>query len=143
MANKNLTQCEIRVAEDNFTECISLIEEAKDKLCKGVESLINMLAKLDKSLLEVETYMSISVIDGELYYGYEVKSVELDEDGTIIINTDNMFDSEQTSFELYHLSHDEIQCLGSILYDAYQKKYGKQMTYKDMVEISKNKKTNC
>lgn len=136
MANK-ITQCEIRVAEEKFTECISLIEEAKDKLCKGVESLINMLAKLDKSLLEVETYMSISVIDGELYYGYEVKSVELDEDGTIIINTDNMFDGEQTSFELYHLSHDEIQCLGSILYDAYQNKYGEKMTYKDMVELSK------
>ena len=139
---KNLTQCEIRVTEEKFTECISLFEEAKVKLCEGVESLINMLYKLDKSLLEIKTYMSLSVIDGELYYGYEVKSVELDEDGTIIINTDDMFDSEQTSFELYHLSHDEIQCLGTILYDAYQKKYGEKMTYKDMVEISK-KKTKC
>ena len=96
-----------------------------------------MLYKLDKSLLEIKTYMSLSVIDGELYYGYEVKSVELDEDGTIIINTDDMFDSEQTSFELYHLSHDEIQCLGSILYDAYQNKYGKRMTYKQMIEGEK------
>lgn len=138
---KNLTQCEIASAEMKFKNGVSLFEEAKETLCNGVEALINMLAKFDESLLEVNEYMEFHYIDGEMLYKYQVKSIELDEDGTIIINCDDLFDSEETSFELYHLSVEEIQCLGTILFDQYQTKIGEKMTYKDMVELSKKNKS--
>ena len=131
--DKNLIQSEIA----SFLNGVSLFEKAKDSLCKGVESLINMLAKLDESLLEINEYVTFDYIDGEMLYQYQVKSVELDEDGIIIINCDGLFDSEEKSFELYYLSIEEIQCLGSILFDQYQTKIGSKLTYNDMIEVFK------
>ena len=136
---KRLTQCEIHNAETNFESAIKEFEEANFKMLNSVEALIKMIAKLDKSLFEFEEYMAINYIDGDMLYNYVVKTIEVEEDGTIIVNCDDVFDTEQTSFEFDNLSTDEIRCLGSMLYDAYKKKYGERLTYKDMVELSKKK----
>ena len=70
---KKLTQCEIRNVETNFESAIKEFEEANFKMLNSVDSLIKMIAKLDKSLFEFEEYMSISYIDGEMLYNYIVK----------------------------------------------------------------------
>lgn len=132
MANK-LTQCEINTAETLFTKAVEEFESANQKMEKAVEKLIFMLAKLDEDLLSPKRHITIHQIDGEYLTNYHTRRIEIEEDDTIVIVCEDDYE-EETTFDLYDLSTEEIRCLGSILYDNYQQKYGKQKTYKDMAE---------
>lgn len=136
---KNLTQCEISSVEFAYSNAVSAFDEANKELFKSVEKLIIMLAKLDEKLLSPKHHMIIRYIDGESVTNFNTRHIEFEEDDTIIIVCEDDF-GEETAFDLYDLSNDEIRCLGGILFDNYQKKYGEKITYKDMVELSKKKK---
>jgi len=136
MAKYRLAQCDIATAESRYVEAVTAYEEAKKILCDKIESLIKMLNHLDYKLLDLKRGIQITYIDGENVSFYSIHSVEVEEDDTIIVITNDDFE-EHVVFDLYDLSIDEIQCLGASLFDQYQQKYGNVMTYKDMVEASK------
>ena len=132
--SKKLTQCEISSAELEYGNAVLAFDEANKELFKSVEKLINMLAKLDENLLSPKRHIIIRYIDGESVTNFNTRHIEFEEDDTIIVVCEDDF-GEETTFDLYDLSNDEIRCLGGILFDNYQEKYGKRMTYKDMVEV--------
>lgn len=135
--NKNyLTQSEIASTELIYSQAVTAFEEANNNMAKAVEKLINTLSKIDESLLKPKRKMTIRYIDGEEVYTYSTSHIEFDEDDTILVICDDDC-NEETAFELYDLSFEEIQCLGAILFDNYMQKYGTKKTYKDMVEMSK------
>lgn len=126
MANKTI--------ETLFPKAVEEFESASQKMEKAVENLIFMLAKLDEELLSPKRHITIHQIDGEYLTNYHTRRIEIEEDDTIVIICEDDYE-EETTFDLYDLSTEEIRCLGSILYDNYQQKYGKQKTYKQMIEV--------
>lgn len=136
MAKYRLAQCDISTAVDNYSDAVKIYNDAELSLRTSVTRLIRMLNHLDYNLLKLKRQMQFTYIDGEDVSFYHVHSVKVEEDDTIIVYANDDFD-EDVVFELNDLPTDEIYCLGALLFDQYQQKYGKVMTYKDMVEASK------
>ncbi len=135
MAKNKLTQCEIRGAEENYSNVVTEYNSATQNLCNGVERLIRMLYNLDYKLLQKHS-VQITYIDGEMVTFYRIRYIEVNAENDIVIVAEDDYGEDET-FELSDLSYEEIYCLGAVLFDQYQEKYGEKMTYKDMVEASK------
>ena len=110
---------------------------------KMVESVENMILKVykefcpngddDKGFLDISNQnVKIHEYDGELEYNYDVKYINIEEDNTIVIISEDDYGNED-SCELWDLSHNKIYAIGCAFNNNFNEIMGIKVTYQDMV----------